>query len=148
MLIDEPSPSITTPPASEAAILSVPMARSDAAAFARLTLELREAGLLEPRSRRYVVSILGYAALMVAAWTAFALTGSFWLAPVIGLLYARMGYHLHDLSHFHTFHSRRWNDHAAHFGLLRLRQIALPRDHQRTTSTPTTVPRPASGPWR
>jgi fatty acid desaturase len=116
MLIDEPSPSITTPPASQAtAVLSVPMVRSDAAAFARLTLELREAGLLEPRSRRYVVSILGYAALMVAAWTAFALTGSFWLAPVIGLLYARMGYHLHDLSHFHAFHSRRWNDHAAHF---------------------------------
>jgi fatty acid desaturase len=116
MLIDEPSPSITQSPAPSSPVLSVPMARSDAAAFARLTLELREAGLLEPRTRRYVASILGYAALMVAAWAGFALSGgSFWLAPVIGLLYARMGYHLHDLSHFHAFRSRRWNDHAAHF---------------------------------
>lgn len=134
MLTDEPPPSRTRSSAAPAApILSVPMIRSDAAAFAKLTLELREAGLLEPRSARHAVSIVGYGVLMVAAWAVFTRTGGMWMAVVIGLLYTRMGYHLHDLSHYQAFQSRRWNDIAAHFvGFFIFGSVGrFRRDHER-----------------
>jgi fatty acid desaturase len=84
--------------------------------FAVLLREIKQAGLLERRTRYYVWAIAGTAAALAVGWTAFALIGNSWwqlaVAVFLAVVFTQVGFLAHDAGHQQIFTSRRANDTA------------------------------------
>jgi fatty acid desaturase len=82
-------------------------------AYAELSRQVKQAGLLRPRSRYYLWKIALTAAALTAAWTAFALIGNSWwqllVAGALAGVFTQMGFLGHDAGHRQIFASRRAN---------------------------------------
>jgi fatty acid desaturase len=81
--------------------------------YSRLLRQIKEAGLLERRSRYYAWKIAITAALLVGGWTGFALIGDSWwqvfTAAFLAFVFTQLGFLGHDAGHRQIFASRRAN---------------------------------------
>jgi fatty acid desaturase len=82
-------------------------------AYAHLSRQVKQAGLLERRSRYYCWKIAITAALLVAGWAAFILIGNSWwqllVAAFLAFVFTQIGFLGHDAGHRQIFTSRRAN---------------------------------------
>jgi fatty acid desaturase len=82
--------------------------------YAHLSRRVRQAGLLDRRRRYYLFRMALTAAMLCAAWTAFALIGESWwqllLAAALAVIFTQIGFLGHDAGHRQVFRSRRAND--------------------------------------
>jgi fatty acid desaturase len=129
-LAPAPSASQATAPtatSSAAAAPSAPVIAAPAAAgpggtqpapprgseYAQLSRQIKQAGLLERRSRYYAWKIAATAAPLLAGWVIFVLVGdSWWLLAVAVLqavIFTQVGFLGHDAGHRQIFGSRRAN---------------------------------------
>jgi fatty acid desaturase len=83
-------------------------------AFSQLLHGVKQAGLLERRSRYYAWKIALTVALWVGGWVAFVIIGDSWWQVVVAVLFAgiftQLGFLGHDAGHRQVFDSRRAND--------------------------------------
>jgi fatty acid desaturase len=81
--------------------------------YAMLSRQVRQAGLLNRRTRYYVWKIALTALALVAGWTAFALLGNSWwqlgVAVFLAVIFGQLGFLGHDAGHQQVFGSRRAN---------------------------------------
>lgn len=82
--------------------------------YAILSRRIRQAGLLERRTRYYAWKISLTAAALVLGWAAFAVIGNSWwqvgVAVFLAVAFAQIAFLGHDAGHRQVFHSRRAND--------------------------------------
>jgi fatty acid desaturase len=82
--------------------------------YARLSAQLRQAGLLDRCVSYYVGQIVGAVVALAACWTAFALVGDSWwqlgVAVALAVVFTQVGFLVHDAGHRQIFTSRRAND--------------------------------------
>jgi fatty acid desaturase len=97
-----------------AVLESVPPGRAEPAvgsAYAELSRQVREAGLLKRRDGYYTWKIAITVAAMAAGWAAFVLIGNSWwtLAPAVFLavVFTQFGFLGHDAGHRQIFGTRR-----------------------------------------
>ncbi len=81
--------------------------------YAQLSRQIKQAGLLERRSRYYVWKIGLTAGLLGAGWIAFVLMGDSWwllaMAVLQAVIFTQVGFLGHDAGHRQIFGSRRAN---------------------------------------
>ena len=81
--------------------------------YAQLSRQIKQAGLLERRSRYYVWKIALTAGLLWAGWIVFILVGDSWwllaLAVLQAVIFTQVGFLGHDAGHRQIFGSRRAN---------------------------------------
>lgn len=86
-------------------------------AYARLTAQVQEAGLMRRRPGFYAVTTAAVVGSTVAAWVAFALIGDSWwqlaVAAVLAVTSAQFGFLAHDAAHRQVFSSHGANAWAA-----------------------------------
>jgi fatty acid desaturase len=79
--------------------------------YARLSRQVRQAGLLERRTGPYAVRIAITAALVAGGWAAFILVGDSWwqlaVAVYLGIMFTQLGFLGHDAGHRQICTSRR-----------------------------------------
>lgn len=82
--------------------------------YAILSRRIRQAGLLERRTRYYAWKISLTAAALVLGWAAFAVIGNSWwqvgVAVFLAVAFAQIAFLGHDAGHSQVFRSRRAND--------------------------------------
>jgi fatty acid desaturase len=96
-------------------VSSDPAIPSDAApagsAYAQLSRQVRQAGLMDRRPGRYAWRIATVAALLVAGWAAFLLVGDSWwqiaVAVALAIVFTQIGFLGHDAGHRQISGSRR-----------------------------------------
>ncbi len=85
--------------------------RSD---YSTLLHEIRTAGLLERRPRRYLPRIAALALLWAVGWVAFVALGASWWQPVVAAVLAvaltQLAFLAHDAGHRQVFTTRHRND--------------------------------------
>jgi fatty acid desaturase len=100
------------PPTAPTA-LSVPRRGSQ---YALLLRQVKQAGLLQRRTRYYLWRIAITTALLAGGWLAFVLVGDSWwqlgVAVFLAILFAQVGFLAHDAGHKQIFTSGRANDTA------------------------------------
>jgi fatty acid desaturase len=88
-------------------------ASSRGSAYADLSRQIKQAGLLRPRPRYYLWKIAVTAGVMIGAWIAFVLIGDSWwqllVAAALAVVFTQMGFLGHDAGHRQIFASRRAN---------------------------------------
>jgi fatty acid desaturase len=88
--------------------LTAPQRGSD---YAQLSRQVRQAGLLERRTGRYVWKITVTAALLAAGWAVFVLVGDSWwqlaVAVFLAVMFTQAGFLGHDAGHRQISGSRR-----------------------------------------
>jgi fatty acid desaturase len=81
--------------------------------YAQLSRQIKQAGLLERRSRYYIWKITATAAPLVAGWVIFVLVGDSWwqlaVAVFQAVIFTQVGFLGHDAGHRQIFGSRRGN---------------------------------------
>jgi fatty acid desaturase len=81
--------------------------------FRILAVEIRDAGLLEPRLGYYSVKIGLTIAVFAAAWAGLVLLGNSWatlgVAAFLGVMFTQLGFVGHDAGHQEVFRSPRAN---------------------------------------
>jgi fatty acid desaturase len=81
--------------------------------YAELSRRVKQAGLLERRTRYYVWKIVTTAVLLVAGWSAFVLVGNSWwtlaIAVFLAVIFTQIGFLGHDAGHRQVFRSKRAN---------------------------------------
>jgi fatty acid desaturase len=81
--------------------------------YALLSRQVRQAGLLERRTRYYIWKIALTVLALVAGWTAFAILGNSWwqlgTAVFLAVVFGQFGFLGHDAGHHQVFRSRRAN---------------------------------------
>ncbi|MDX6417156.1 MAG: hypothetical protein QOG28_1776 [Trebonia sp.] len=81
--------------------------------YAALSKQVRQAGLLDRRTRYYAWKIALTAAALVLGWAAFAAIGNSWWqmgdAVFLAVAFAQLGFLGHDAGHSQVFRSRRAN---------------------------------------
>ncbi len=81
--------------------------------YAQLSRQIKQAGLLERRSRYYIWKIAITAAALAAGWAAFVLVGDSWwqlgVAAFLAVVFTQVGFLGHDAGHRQIFGSRRAN---------------------------------------
>ncbi len=81
--------------------------------YAQLSRRIKQAGLLERRSRYYIWKIALTAAALAAGWAAFVLVGNSWwqlgVAAFLAVVFTQVGFLGHDAGHRQIFGSRRAN---------------------------------------
>jgi fatty acid desaturase len=81
--------------------------------YAQLSRQIKQAGLLERRSRYYIWKITATAAPLVAGWVIFVLVGDSWwvlaVAALQAVIFTQVGFLGHDAGHRQIFGSRRAN---------------------------------------
>jgi fatty acid desaturase len=86
-------------------------------AYAELSQQVKDAGLLNRRRPYYVMSIALTVAAFAGVWVAVALLGNSWwqlgLAAVLALVCTQFGFLGHDTAHRQAFGSHRTNEWAA-----------------------------------
>jgi fatty acid desaturase len=84
--------------------------------YARLSRQIRQAGLLNRRRGYYALRMGLIAAVLAGAWTVFGLLGRSWwqllVAVVLAVAFTQVGFLGHDAGHRQIFRSRRANDWA------------------------------------
>jgi fatty acid desaturase len=108
-----------TVPSPDPTATAAPPARRRGSAYAQLSRQVRDAGLLDRRTGYYLVRTAVTGALFVGGWTAFALIGASWwqlvMAAFLGVMFTQLGFLGHDAGHKQIFRSGK----AAYaFGLL------------------------------
>jgi fatty acid desaturase len=103
------------PPVTEAATCPQPQPAAERGTdYARLSRQVRQAGLLDRRLRYYRWKIAITAALFAAGWTMFAVLGDSWwqlcTAVFLAVVFAQIGFLGHDAGHRQVFSSRRANN--------------------------------------
>ena len=82
--------------------------------FSQLLRSVKQAGLLERRSRYYAWKIRLTTALWVGGWIAFVIIGDSWwqvgVAVLLAGIFTQLGFLGHDAGHRQVFDSRRAND--------------------------------------
>jgi fatty acid desaturase len=82
--------------------------------YAELLREIKDSGLLERRSRYYVVKIVVTALLLGLGWVAFFLIGDSWwqlmVAAYLAFVFTQIGFIGHDAGHKQIARSRQVND--------------------------------------
>jgi fatty acid desaturase len=95
-----------TPPAPE-----IPPAPGRGSPYAQLSRQVKEAGLLERRPRRYAWRIAVTATLLAAGWAAFVLVGNSWwqlaVAAFLAVIFTQVAFLGHDAGHRQISGSRR-----------------------------------------
>ncbi len=104
MPVDQPRPDSAGPP--YAAVWR-------GSAFSQLLSSVKQAGLLNRRSRYYAWKITLTATLWVGGWTAFVMIGDSWWQVAVAVLFAvtftQLGFLGHDAGHRQVFRSRGAN---------------------------------------
>ena len=81
--------------------------------YAQLSRQIKQAGLLERRSRYYVWKIAVTATLLAAGWISFVLVGDSWwqlaVAAFLAVMFTQVGFLGHDAGHRQISGSRRAN---------------------------------------
>jgi fatty acid desaturase len=79
--------------------------------YARLSRQVRQAGLMERRTGRYAWRIAVTGALLVGGWAAFVLVGNSWwqlaVAAFLAMMFTQISFLSHDTGHCQIFASRR-----------------------------------------
>jgi fatty acid desaturase len=79
--------------------------------YARLSLQVRQAGLMHRRPGRYAWQIAITAALLAAGWTVFVIVGDSWwqlaVAAFLAIMFTQLGFLGHDAGHRQICGSRR-----------------------------------------
>lgn len=79
--------------------------------YARLSREVRQAGLMDRRTGHYVWRITITVGLLAAGWAAFLMVGNSWwqigLAVFLGIMFTQVGFLGHDAGHRQICASRR-----------------------------------------
>jgi fatty acid desaturase len=79
--------------------------------YAKLSREIRQAGLLDRRSRYYVWRVAATVALFGTGWAAFVLVGDSWwqlaVAAFLAVVFTQIGFLGHDAGHRQIFGSQR-----------------------------------------
>jgi fatty acid desaturase len=79
--------------------------------YAELSREIRQAGLLDRRSRYYVWKVAATVALFATGWAAFVLVGDSWwqlaVAAFLAVVFTQIGFLGHDAGHRQIFGSQR-----------------------------------------
>ena len=90
-----------------------PPAAERGSAYAALSRRVKQAGLLQRRSRYYRWKIGITAALLIAGWTLFVVVGDSWwqvgVAVFLAAVFTQIGFLGHDAGHRQIFGSRRAN---------------------------------------
>jgi fatty acid desaturase len=80
-------------------------------AYAQLSRQVRQAGLMDRRPGRYAWRIAAVAALLAAGWAAFVLVGDSWwqlaVAVPLAIVFTQLGFLGHDAGHRQISASRR-----------------------------------------
>jgi fatty acid desaturase len=88
-----------------------PPAAPRGSAYAQLSRQVKQAGLLERRPRRYIWRIAITATLLAAGWAAFVLVGNSWwqlaVAAFLAVMFTQVGFLGHDAGHLQIAGSRR-----------------------------------------
>jgi fatty acid desaturase len=81
--------------------------------YAQLSRQIKQAGLLDRRSRYYIWKIAITAALLAAGWVVFVLVGDSWwtlaVAAFLAVMFTQVGFLGHDAGHRQISRSRRAN---------------------------------------
>jgi fatty acid desaturase len=90
-----------------------PAAARGGSEYAQLSRQIRQAGLLDRRSRYYAWKITVTIALLAAGWAAFAVLGDSWwqlaVAVFLAVMFTQVGFLGHDAGHRQIFGSRKAN---------------------------------------
>jgi fatty acid desaturase len=82
--------------------------------YADLMTQVRQAGLLDRRTGYYAAKIAVLAVCLVAGWTAFVMLGASWwqlaTAVYLAVVFAHVGFLVHDAGHRQIFRTRRANE--------------------------------------
>jgi len=99
-----------SPRVSPAMVLTPP---ERGTAYAQLSRQIKQAGLMRRRSRYYLWKIAVTAGLLVAGWAGFVLVGNSWwqlgVAAFLAVVFTQIGFLGHDAGHGQIFGSRRAN---------------------------------------
>ena len=80
-------------------------------AYAQLSRQIKEAGLLERRRGYYAWKIAATAAALAAGWTVFVMVGNSWwqlaVAAFLAVVFTQIGFLGHDAGHRQISGSRR-----------------------------------------
>jgi fatty acid desaturase len=102
---------VETAPLSAAVVAKAPSAGS---LYAQLLREIKSSGLLERRTRYYIVKIAMTAMMLVLGLVAFFLIGDSWwqltVAAYLAFVFTQIGFLGHDAGHKQIARSRRAND--------------------------------------
>ena len=83
------------------------------ASFRALALQVRTMGLLDRRPGYYLVKITLTIAAFFAGWALFVIVGNSWMtlavAPLLGIMFAQLGFIGHDAGHNQVFATRKRN---------------------------------------
>ena len=86
-------------------------ARLGGSEYAELSRLVRDAGLLDRRTRYYTWKILATVGALAGAWVAFVVVGNSWwtlaMAGLLAVLFTQVGFLGHDAGHRQIFASRR-----------------------------------------
>jgi fatty acid desaturase len=81
--------------------------------YAELSRQVKDAGLLEPRSGYDAWKIAVTIGLLAAGWTVFLVVGNSWwqmaVAPFLAVIFTQVGFLGHDAGHRQVFGTRRAN---------------------------------------
>lgn len=94
--------------------LAVTSTRScEARRYARLSLQVCQAGLLDRQATSYAGSGVATVVALAAGWAAFVVIGDSWwqiaVAAVLAVIFTQVGFLVHDAGHRQIFASRRAN---------------------------------------
>jgi len=95
-------------PPPPARTLTAPQRGSD---YAQLSRQVKQAGLLDRRPRKYIWKIMVTDVLLAAGWVVFVLVGDSWwqlaVAAFLAIMFTQVGFLGHDAGHRQIFGSRR-----------------------------------------
>ncbi len=96
---------------AQSTLIEPPTGRGSA--YAQLSRQVKQAGLLDKRSGYYLWKIGVTAAMLVGGWAAFVLIGDSWwqlvVAAFLAFVFTQIGFLGHDAGHRQIFASRRAN---------------------------------------
>jgi fatty acid desaturase len=103
----------TSPAAASPALAASQVTAPAGSEYAQLSRQIRQAGLLERRSRYYIAKITITGVALAVGWTAFVLVGNSWwqlaVAVSLAVIFTQIGFLGHDAGHRQILGTRRAN---------------------------------------
>jgi fatty acid desaturase len=107
------SETVDAPPRQHPSSTPSPLTPQRGSEYALLSRQVKQAGLLDRRSRYYLWKIAATGGLLATGWTAFVLIGDSWwqlaVAAFLAFVFTQLGFLGHDAGHKQIFTSRRAN---------------------------------------